>query len=79
MKGSYDKHAQPTIEYANGDKVYLEVTNLKSHRPSRKLDDKRYGPFEVLKKIGKSAYKLRLPDTWPAIHPVFNEVYLSPY
>jgi hypothetical protein len=33
----------------------------------------------VLKKIEKSAYKLKRPDTWPAIHPVFNESYLSPH
>jgi hypothetical protein len=79
MKRSHDKHARPALEYTIGDKVYLESTNIKSHRPSRKLSDKRYGPFEVLKKIGESAYKLKLPETWPAIHPVFNESYLSPY
>jgi len=79
MKQSHDKHARPAIEYAIGDRVYLKSTNIKSHRPSRKLSDKRYGPFEILKKIGESAYKLKLPETWPAIHPVFNESYLSPY
>jgi hypothetical protein len=43
------------------------------------LDDKRFGPFKVIKKIGASAYKLQLPDNWPGIHPVFNESYLHPY
>ena len=29
--------------------------------------------------VGRSAYKLALPPTWRTIHPVFNEVVLSPY
>jgi RNase H-like domain found in reverse transcriptase/Reverse transcriptase (RNA-dependent DNA polymerase)/Integrase zinc binding domain/Chromo (CHRromatin Organisation MOdifier) domain len=79
MKDQYDKHARPSIEYSPGDKVYLESTNLKTNRPSKKLDDKRLGPFEVVKKVGPAAYKLKLPSTWPAIHPQFNEQYLSPH
>ena len=79
MKTAYDKHARPSIEYAEGDKVYLEATNIKTHRPSKKLDDKRYGPFKIVKKVGKTAYKLQLPEHWPAVHPVFNECYLTLY
>jgi hypothetical protein len=79
MKWSYDKHAQPAIKYATGNKVYIESTNIKSYCLSRKLDDKCYSPFEVVKKIGESAYELNLPDTWPAIHPVFNKSYFSLY
>jgi len=78
-KEQFDAHAQPAQEYSPGDKVYLEATNLKTNRPSRKLDDKRFGPFEVLEKIGRSAYKLKLPESWKGLHPVFNESYLSPY
>jgi len=40
MKISHDKHARPTTDYQPGDKVYLEATNLKTNRPSKKLDDK---------------------------------------
>jgi hypothetical protein len=79
MKTAYDKHARPSIEYAEGDKVYLEATNIKTHRPSKKLDDKRYGPFKIVKKVGKTAYELQLPEHWPAVHPVFNECYLTLY
>jgi hypothetical protein len=79
MKDQYDKHARPSIEYAPGAKVYLESTNLKTSRPSKKLDDKRFGPFEVVKKVGPAAYELKLPDTWPAIRPQFNEQYLHPH
>jgi hypothetical protein len=55
-KRQYDKHTGPSIEYNPGDQVYLEVTNIKMNRPSKKLDDKRFGPFKVLKKVKESSY-----------------------
>ena len=45
----------------------------------KKLDDKRYGPFKVIKKIGLAVYKLKLPSRWKRVHSVFNEVLLLPY
>ena len=45
----------------------------------KKLAEKRYGPFEVLQKIGPSSYRLKIPQTWKGIHPVFNEILLSPF
>jgi hypothetical protein len=59
--------------------VWLESTNISTTRPSKKLDVKRYGPFKIKKKVGKSAYLLDLPPTWRSLHPVFNEVVLLPY
>ena len=44
----------------------------------QKLDEKRFGPFEVLKKVGFSSYRLKLPNSW-RIHPVFNKILLRPY
>ena len=79
MKKSYNKHVRPNKEYSKGDKVYLETTNLKTDRPAKKLDDKHFGPFDVIEKVGASAYKLKLPDTWPAIHPTFHNSYLTPF
>ena len=43
------------------------------------MDDKRYGPFEILEKVGPAAYKLKLDRSWRNIHPVFNECLLHPY
>jgi len=79
MKVSHDRHARPSVSFAVGEKVYLETTNLQTDRPSKKLDDKRFGPFKIQQKIGPAAYKLQLPAHWPAIHPVFHESLLSPY
>ena len=79
MKRHYDKHQSESVEYKVGDKVWLEGTNLSSERPMKKLDNKRHGPFRIIQKVGHSAYKLALPKTWKRIHPVFNEVLLTPY
>ena len=59
--------------------MWLEGTNLTTEQPMQKLDDKRHGPFQIEEKIGKGAYKLKLPKTWRNIHPVFNEFLLSPH
>ena len=53
MKKYYDRHRSEAPEYHPGDFVYLEGTNLKSDRPTKKLDDRRFGPFKVLKRIGE--------------------------
>ena len=43
-------------EYAIGEKVWLDGRNIKLHTNSSKLDPKRLGPFEVIKKISSHAY-----------------------
>lgn len=78
-KARVDRRRLPAREYAIGDKVWLEATNLTSSRASKKLDDRRYGPFPIVKKVSLSAYKLKLPAGWSRIHPVFNEYLLTPY
>src|ERR1700710_1299588 len=79
MKKYYDKYRSEAPDYQPGDLVYLEGTNLKSDRPARKLDDRRFGPFKILRKVGERAYKLDLPRVWKKIHPVFHTVLLRPY
>ena len=53
MKRYYDKYHLEAPNYQPGDLVYLEGTNLKSDRPAKKLDDRRFGPFKILKKVGE--------------------------
>jgi len=48
----------------------------KTNRPSKKLDNKRYGPFRISKDIGLGAFELELPEEW-MIHNVFNEDLLT--
>ena len=65
----------PTFE--KGDKVYLLTKNLKSKRPSNKLDHVRIGPFEVEKQTRKVNYRLKLPAN-AQIHPNFHVSLLEP-
>jgi len=79
MKRYYDQHRNESRTYKPGDLVWLEGSNLSTDRPSKKLDDKRFGPYPIISKVGAAAYKLKLPRTWKTIWPVFNEVLLTPY
>jgi hypothetical protein len=63
-------------DFEPGDSVWLEATNIHSNQPLRKLDNKRYGPFEIEEKVGDQAYRLKLPETW-AIHNVFHLTLLT--
>ena len=43
-----------------------------------KLAKRYYGPFQILKSINETAYRLRLPNTW-LIHNAFHVSLLNPY
>jgi hypothetical protein len=51
--------------------VYLNSRNISTRCPSKKLDFKKLGPFKIIEKIGKVAYRLALPATMK-IHNVFH-------
>ena len=52
--------------------MWLENKNIQSNQPSKKLDNKRYGLFRIIKDIGLGVFQLELPESW-IIHNVFNE------
>ena len=79
MKTAYDKGTKKSRPYQINDLVWLEATNIKDDRPSKKLSHKHYGPFKVLSLIGEASYKLELPSTWKLIHPVFHGSLLTPF
>ena len=74
-KRNADQH-QEHSEFTIGDHVWLESYNLSTDAPSKKLTAKRLGPFEVLERIGSSAYRLSIPVTW-GVHNVFHVGLLS--
>src|SRR5487761_1339764 len=65
-------------QYQEGQKVWLEGTNLKLPYETAKLAPRRYGPFKVVAKIAETSYQLELPTGWK-IHPVFHASLLTPY
>jgi len=78
QKENYDLHRKPDPNLESGDMVWLLPRNIKTTRPSKKLDYKEIGPFKILAKIGTSAYKLALPPSM-AVHNTFHISLLEPY
>ena len=72
IKRQFDKKRQNLQELKEGNNIWLEAKNIHLNRPSKKLDQKRYGPFKILKAIGQGAFQLELPEGW-MIHNVFNK------
>src|SRR6266404_2923298 len=64
--------------FEEGQKVWLEVTHLKTTYPTAKLGPRRYRPFKITKKLSHMVYQLRIPQQWK-IHDVFHTALLTPY
>lgn len=56
-----------------GDKVWLDLRNIRTKRPCKKLDTK-YAKFSVIERISSHSYRL---DTPPGIHNVFHVALLQ--
>ena len=76
MKRQFDKKRRNPQGLKIGDHVWLENKNIQSNQPSKKLDNKRYGPFRITKDIGLGAFQLELWEGW-IIHNVFNKDLLT--
>jgi hypothetical protein len=74
MKQQADQH-RTEREFAVGDLVFLRLQPYRQStiatRRSMKLAPRFYGPFRILNRIGKVAYRLELPAS-SAVHPVFH-------
>jgi len=64
--------------YQVGNMVMLNGRNIKTRRPSKKLDHKNHGPFQIEKIVSPLAVRLTLPRKWK-IHNVFHVSLLEPY
>jgi len=52
QKEYYELHRKPDPNLQSGDLVWLLPRNIKTTRPSKKLDNKKIGLFKILAKIG---------------------------
>ena len=60
MKKQFNKKRRNLQGLKVGDNMWLENKNIYSNRPSKKLDQKRYGSFKISKNIGLGAFQLEL-------------------
>ena len=74
MKRQADKH-RTERSFSIGDWVFLKlqpyVQSSVAARSNNKLSFKFFGPFRILKRVGKVAYHLDLPAS-TSVHPVFH-------
>jgi hypothetical protein len=78
MKKFYDTHHKPK-SFAVGDKVLLRLHkgyNIPTVT-NPKLAPQYVGPFKVLERVGRLAYRLELPGHWQ-VHPVISIAHLEP-
>ena len=78
MKRYADYHRGNPPQYQTGQKVWLETENLNIQRPSKKLSEKRIGPYPIVDVKLTNAVQFKLPRSIK-IHPVVNVSHVRPY
>ena len=75
FKSYADKHRKE-LEFGVGDNVFLKVSPVRGivrfGQKRGKLSPHFIGPFEILERVGKVAYRLALPPKMSGVHNVFN-------
>jgi hypothetical protein len=69
-----NRHRSVSPSYKVGDKVWLNLKNIRTDRPSKKLED-RATKFTITEVVGPYSYRLDLPY---GVHNVFNVDLLRP-
>ncbi|KAG8905244.1 hypothetical protein FRB99_000411 [Tulasnella sp. 403] len=75
----YDRKVLPPPVFEAGDHIWLLRHNIKTRRPSDKLDHCRLSPFLIARRQGPVTYRLDLPPTLSRLHPVFHMNLLEKY
>ena len=73
----YNQKRKDAPTFKEGDRVYLLRRNIRTKRPSDKLDFTKMGPFRITKKVSPVNYRIALPEGM-RIHPVFHVSLLEP-
>ena len=75
MARYYDQNGHKAVTYKIGDKVWLEERDIKTDRPSKKLENRRYEPYKITKIVDSNVYQFKLPLSMK-VYPIFNTVKL---
>jgi len=78
MRRYADHSRKEAPTYQVGDLIMLNGRNIQTRRPSRKMDHKNHGPFQIEKLVSPLAARLMLPRKWK-IHNIFHVSLLEPY
>jgi transposase InsO family protein len=65
MAKYYNRHRTFAPEFLPGDKVFLDVSNIRTTRPSDKLAHRFLGPYLIERKVGQNTYRPKLPLATP--------------
>ena len=68
MEDTTNRKRQQAPSFKVGDKVWLNLENVRTDRPTKKLDAK-HAKYTIIEAVGSHAYRL---DTPPGVHPVFH-------
>jgi hypothetical protein len=72
---SYANKRRRPLQFEVGDHVYLKVSPMKGVKRfgvKGKVSPRYIGPFPILEKCGKVAYKLELPPSLVRVHDIFH-------
>ncbi|KAK6145549.1 hypothetical protein DH2020_022369 [Rehmannia glutinosa] len=79
---SYADKRRKDLEFEVGDEVFLRLSPRKgliNLKKGDKLSPKYVGPYKILQRIGKLAYRLELPAPYVGMHDVFHVSRLKMY
>ena len=74
-QNSYASHRRRDLEFEKGDKVYLKISPMKEvvrFGKKGKLSPCYVGPYEIMQRVGKFSYELKLPSELVSVHLVFH-------
>ncbi|KAK6123385.1 hypothetical protein DH2020_042874 [Rehmannia glutinosa] len=75
---SYADKRRKDLEFEVGDEVFLRLSPRKgliNPKKGGKLSPRYVGPYKILQRIGKLAYRLELPAPYAGMHDVFHKIY----
>ncbi|XP_055800319.1 uncharacterized protein LOC129869702 [Solanum dulcamara] len=81
QKSYADRRVRPLV-FMVGDQVWLRVSPLKSFMRFERKDKLRprfIGPFEIIDRVGKVAYRLALTPSLSSVYPVSHVSMLQCY
>ena len=74
----HNQHCAGALTLKKGDKIYLLQKNIKTTRPSNKLDHVKIRPFKIIRNIKETSFELELSEGMWQKHSVFHISLLKP-